>query len=113
MTNDADPALFRSVQKNYMWFAIGFFMPIFTLWGAYQLFMTRSATQGTWLQSHTDFQVRYISVVVGLVALGLILHSFSLIGLLIFAALWVWYTFRLARGWSALGYGEEADAGWI
>ena len=113
MTDDTDPALFQSVQSNYLWFTLGFFMPLFTLWGVYKLFTTRSSTQGTWLQSHTEFQVRYVTVVTGLLALGLILHSFQAIGLIIFIAFWAWYMFRLARGWTALGYGDEADAGWI
>lgn len=113
MTQQTDPALMQSVQKNYVWFTLGFFMPLFTLWGVYQLFSGRSAANGTWLQSHTDFQVRYITVATALLALGLIVHSWAAISFFVFIAFWVWYMFRLARGWYALGAGEEADSGWI
>jgi len=57
--------------------------------------------------------VRFISVVMGLLALGLILHKMPLIPIFIFVAFWTFYMLRLARGWCALGSGEEADAGWV
>ncbi len=113
MTTSVDPAIKQAVHKNYLWFALGFFMPLFTLWGIYQLFSGRSATAGTWLQSHTDFQIRFVTVVMGGLALGLILHKVPVLPIFIFAAFWIFYMLRLARGWAALGQGEEAESGWV
>lgn len=114
MDNANHPAI-GAVQKNYLWLAIGFFLPICTLYAVYTIFQSRDATKDSWLQSHTDYQVRLVSVVAITLALGIVfgmLHV-GILSFLAFAFLFVFYTLRIAKGWSKLGVGESADAGWV
>jgi uncharacterized membrane protein len=65
----------------------------------------RSATRGTYLESHFRWQIRTFwyallwLVVCGLVAVTLIGIPLALLG---YAALAVWIIYRVARGWLAL-----------
>jgi uncharacterized membrane protein len=69
----------------------------------------RSATRGTYLESHFRWQIRTFwyallwAVVCVLVAVTIIGIPFALIGL---AALAVWIVYRVARGWLALKDGR-------
>jgi len=69
----------------------------------------RSATRGTYLESHFRWQIRTFwyallwAVVCVLVALTLIGIPFALVG---FAALAIWIVYRVARGWLALKDGR-------
>ena len=65
----------------------------------------RSATRGTYLESHFRWQIRTFwyallwAVVCGLVMLTVIGIPFALIGLV---ALGIWIAYRVIRGWLAL-----------
>jgi uncharacterized membrane protein len=69
----------------------------------------RSATRGTYLESHFRWQIRTFwyallwAVVCVLVALTVIGIPFALLG---FAALAIWIVYRVARGWLALKDGR-------
>ena len=69
----------------------------------------RSATRGTYLESHFRWQIRTFwyallwAVVCGLVAVTIIGIPFALLG---FAALAIWIVYRVARGWLALKDGR-------
>jgi len=69
----------------------------------------RSATRGTYLESHFRWQIRTFwyallwAVVCMLVALTIIGIPFALLG---FAALAIWIVYRVARGWLALKDGR-------
>ncbi|MGN6453180.1 MAG: DUF4870 family protein [Steroidobacteraceae bacterium] len=69
----------------------------------------RSATRGTYLESHFRWQIRTFwyallwAVVCVLVALTIIGIPFALLG---FAALAIWIVYRVARGWLALKDGR-------
>jgi uncharacterized membrane protein len=69
----------------------------------------RSATRGTYLESHFRWQIRTFwyallwAVVCVLVAVTIIGIPFALIG---FAALAVWIVYRVGRGWLALRDGR-------
>ncbi|HEY6824350.1 MAG TPA: hypothetical protein VI195_07905 [Steroidobacteraceae bacterium] len=73
----------------------------------------RSATRGTYLESHFRWQIRTFwyallwAVVCVLVAVTIIGIPFALIG---FAALAVWIVYRVARGWLALKDGRPMYA---
>lgn len=114
MENASHPAQ-AAVQKSYVWLTLGFFLPVFAFYAVYTIFQSRAAAKGSWLESHTDYQVRLVSVVAVVLALGIVfgmLHI-SLLSLLAFGFLFLWYILRVAKGWSALGAGESAAAGWI
>jgi uncharacterized membrane protein len=65
----------------------------------------RSATRGTFLESHFRWQIRTFwyallwAVVCGLLMITIIGIPFALIGL---AALGIWIAYRVIRGWVAL-----------
>jgi uncharacterized membrane protein len=65
----------------------------------------RSATRGTYLESHFRWQIRTFwyallwAVVCGMVAITIIGIPIALVG---FAALAIWIVYRVARGWLAL-----------
>jgi uncharacterized membrane protein len=69
----------------------------------------RSATRGTYLESHFRWQIRTFwyallwAVVCLLVAVTIIGIPFALLG---FAALAIWIVYRVARGWLALKDGR-------
>jgi uncharacterized membrane protein len=69
----------------------------------------RSATRGTYLESHFRWQIRTFwyallwAVVCVLVAVTIIGIPFALLG---FAALAIWIVYRVARGWLALKDGR-------
>jgi len=69
----------------------------------------RSATHGTYLESHFRWQIRTFwyallwAVVCALVAVTIIGIPFALLG---FAALAIWIVYRVARGWLALKDGR-------
>jgi len=114
MDNANHPAA-GAVQKNYLWLTLGFFLPVFAFYAVYTIFQSRDAAKGSWLESHTDYQVRLVSVVAATLAVGILfgmLHV-SLLSVLAFGFLFLWYVLRIAKGWSKLGVGETADAGWI
>lgn len=114
MENENPPA-FAAVQKSYVWLTLGFFLPVFAFYGIYTIFQNRAAVKGTWLESHTDYQVRLVSVIAVLLAVGIVMGMLhvTLLSLLVFGFLFIWYMLRIAKGWSKLGDGESADQGWI
>lgn len=114
MDNASHPAT-GAVQKNYMWLTLGFFLPVFAIYAVYTIFQSRDAAKGSWLESHTDYQVRLISVVGVVLAAGIIMGMlhFGFLGLLLFGFLFLWYLLRVAKGWSKLGVGESADTSWV
>ncbi len=114
METENHPA-FGAVQKSYLWLTLGFFLPVFAFYGVYTIFQSREAAKGSWVESHTEYQVRLISVVAVLLAVGIILGMLHLgfLGLISFGFLWLWYILRIAKGWSKLGAGETADEGWV
>ncbi|MGB0865797.1 MAG: hypothetical protein ACPGSC_04775 [Granulosicoccaceae bacterium] len=114
MENANHPAQ-AAVQKNYVWLTLGFFLPVFAFYAVYTIFQSREAAKGSWLESHTDFQVRLVSVVAVVLAVGIVLGMLhiSLLSVLAFGFLFLWYMLRIAKGWSQLGVGEAAESGWI
>src|SRR5579863_9783764 len=65
----------------------------------------RSATRGTYLESHFRWQIRtfwFALLWLCVCALLVVTIIFALIGLLGLAALGIWIIYRVARGWLAL-----------
>ena len=114
MENANHPAQ-GAVQKSYVWLTLGFFLPVFAIYGVYTIFQNRDAAKGSWLESHTDYQVRLVSMVAIFLAVGVVLGMLhvSLLSLAAFGFLWIWYMLRIAKGWAKLGVSESADQGWI
>lgn len=114
MDNQNHPAV-AAVQKNYLWLTLGFFLPVFALYGVYTIFQSREQSKDSWVESHTDYQLRLISAVAVMLAVGIILGMlhWGYLGFVAFAFFWLWYVLRIAKGWSKLGVGEAADSGWI
>ncbi len=104
-----------AVQKNYVWLTLGFFLPVFTFYAVYTIFQSRDSVKGSWLETHTDYQIRLVSVVAVTLAFGIVMGAlhWGFLGLIAFGFLFMWYVLRIAKGWSKLGVGESADAGWI
>jgi len=115
MGTETNSVAFEAVQKNYLWMAIGFFLPPLAFYAVYTTFKSRALVNGTWLESHTDYQIRLISVMALLLAAGIIagmLHI-GLLSAVVFGFMWLWFMLRVAKGWSKLGVEESADANWI
>ena len=64
-------------------------------------YVKRDDVRGSWLESHFAWQMQtfwytFAGVVVGLLA------TFILIGWVILAVVWVWYLYRIVKGWLSL-----------
>lgn len=114
MKNAHHPAA-NDVQKSYLWLTLGFFLPVFFLYAVYTIFQSRDEVKGSWLESHTDYQIRLISVVALVLALGLVIGMVgsALLSFLAFGFLWIWYMLRIANGWSKLSTAEVVGDSWI
>jgi uncharacterized membrane protein len=112
---NANPPALAAVQKSYVWLALGFFMPVFAFYGIYTIFQNRDAAKGSWLESHTDYQVRLVSVVAVLLAVGIVLGMLhiNILSLALFCFMFIWYMLRIAKGMFQLGDGEPAAQGWV
>lgn len=71
-------------------------------------YLKRDEVRGTWLESHFDWQIKtfwwmLIGVVVGWVL------TLVLIGFLILLAVWIWYIYRIVKGWLALNDNRRLD----
>lgn len=131
LQREREESLLRTVRLVYALHALGLVLGAFgaaTVLGSFLFgwpsiiaviinYAKRSEARGTWLESHFSWQIRTFwfallwSMLVGLVSalLAIVLVGFALwvLGLVL---LGVWVTYRVIRGWLALGDREPMPA---
>jgi len=68
-------------------------------------YLKRDEVRGTWLESHFDWQIRTFWWMLLGVVIGWVL-TLVIIGFVILLAVWVWYIYRIVKGWLALNDGR-------
>jgi uncharacterized membrane protein len=71
-------------------------------------YIKRDEVAGTWLESHFTWQIRtfWWSVLWGVIGIATLL---ILVGWLVLLAGFVWYVYRIAKGWLRLNDGKPMD----
>lgn len=85
----------------YALYALSLFTALPALVGVILAHAKRGDAMGTYAVSHLDWQVRSFWWWLFWAAIGLILTTI-LIGWLILAAAWIWFAYRVLRGWLRL-----------
>ena len=123
VVRDPDPSLITTLHVTYALHALGLAIGAFgtaTIVGSFIFgwpsiiaviinYVQRSQAQGTWLESHFNWQIQTFWIAVGIsILVGLMgaLLAIVIVGIGIwligFFALGVWAIYRIAKGWMAL-----------
>ncbi len=71
-------------------------------------YLKRDEVRGTYLESHFNWQIKTFWWLLAGVVIGSLL-AFVLIGFVVLFAVWVWYIYRIVKGWLALNDGKGID----
>lgn len=90
----------------YALHALSFFFGITAIVAVVINYVKRSDVRGTWLASHFTWQIRtfwwgVLWAIVGTVG------TFFLVGWLVLGCLFVWYLYRVIKGWLRLADGKS------
>ncbi len=98
----------------YILYGIGIIVGVVAIAGVIMAYVKRDDTRGTMLESHITYLIRtfWIAFIGGIA--GLVLQ-FVLIGYLVLLAVWIWYIYRVVKGFVAYNDGKPiADPeGWL
>ena len=75
-------------------------------------FINRSKAQGTWLQSHFNWQIKTVWVTLLLLAIAGLTFA-TPVGVIILLPTIVWLVYRIVLGWNALNSNKPVKAGLI
>ncbi|WP_036665873.1 DUF4870 family protein [Paludibacterium yongneupense] len=92
-----DSRYYKLTQVVYILQAISLFVGVTAIAAVIINYVKRSDVRGTVFASHFDWQIRtfWTTVLVGLVGYATV---FVLVGFLILFGLWVWYVYRVIKG---------------
>lgn len=68
-------------------------------------YLKRDEVRGTYLESHFNWQIKTFWWLLAGLVIGWLL-AFVLIGFVVLFAVWVWYIYRIVKGWLALNDGR-------
>lgn len=93
-------------QLVYILQAISLVVGLTAIAGVILNYLKRDEVKGTYLEDHFSWQIKtFWYALIGFVLGGLL--TFVLIGFLIWAALALWYIYRIVKGWLALNDGKS------
>lgn len=71
-------------------------------------YLKRDEVRGTYLESHFNWQIKTFWWLLAGLVIGWLL-ALVLIGFLVLLGLWIWYIYRIVKGWLALNDGRGLD----
>ena len=71
-------------------------------------YLKRDEVRGTYLESHFNWQIKTFWWMLAGVVVGWLL-TLVLVGFLILLLVWIWYIYRIVKGWLALNDGRGLD----
>ena len=81
--------------------AIGYFIGITAVVAVIMNYVKKSDVEGTWLESHFNWQIKTFWFSILWFVVGLLTAIF-IVGYFILLANWVWGIYRIVKGWLAL-----------
>ena len=94
----------NTVMIVYVLYLVEFAAPITAIIGVVFAYMNREPAQGTWTESHFEFQIRTFWIGLAMIVVGAVLAVF-VIGIFLLMFWFVWTVIRSARGlmWQSRG----------
>ncbi|AWD69404.1 MULTISPECIES: DUF4870 family protein [Acinetobacter] len=93
---------------TYILYILGFFVGLTPIVAIIMNYLKRNEMRGTWLESHSDWQIRTFWVsLIGYLIGGLL--TTILIGFGILFIVFIWHIYRLAKGLMALNNNEPIN----
>ena len=71
-------------------------------------YLKRDEVRGTYLESHFNWQIKTFWWLLAGLVIGWLL-TLVLIGFLVLLVVWIWYIYRIVKGWLALNNGRGLD----
>lgn len=71
-------------------------------------YLKRDEVRGTYLESHFNWQIKTFWWLLAGLVIGWLL-TLVLIGFLVLLVVWIWYIYRIVKGWLALNDGRGLD----
>ena len=104
--NSADDNLKNLTQLVYILQAISLVVGVTSIAGIILNYLKRDEVKGTFLESHFNWQIKTFWYMLIGVIVGWLL-ALVLVGFLVWAAVGLWYIYRIVKGWLALNDGKE------
>ena len=101
-----DPNLKKYTFTVYILQALSFVLLVTAVIGIIINYVKDEDVQGTWLESHIEWQKNTFWYGLLWIVLG-VLTSFILIGYVVLSVTLVWFIYRIAKGWIYLVDGKE------
>lgn len=107
--NPADEEKLKNLaQLVYILQAISLVVGLTAVAGIIINYLKRDEVRGTYLESHFNWQIRTFWWMLAGVVVGWLL-TLVLIGFLILLVVWIWYIYRIVKGWLALNDDRGLD----
>jgi len=88
--------------------AIGYFIGVTALVAVIMNYVKKGDVEGTWLESHFDWQIKTFWYSILWFVVGLVTAVF-IVGYFILLANWIWGIYRIVKGWIALNENKSIN----
>ena len=105
VSDGASESNVRLTHIIYALYAASLLVGVTSLVAIIMNYIKRDDVRGTYLESHFAWQIKtfWVTLIVGIIGAA---TSVILVGIPILIALFVWYIYRIAKGWLALNDGK-------
>lgn len=94
-------SMIQITHVTYALYALGLLTGVFVVAGLIVAYIKRDDVVGTYLADHYSWLIRTFWWGLLWTTIGLIL-AFVLVGFVVLAAVWVWWVYRIIKGWLRL-----------
>ncbi len=104
----ADQKLKELAQLVYILQALSLLVGLTAVAAVIINYLKRDEVRGTYLESHFNWQIKTFWWLLAGLVIGWLL-TLVLIGFLVLLVVWIWYIYRIVKGWLALNDGRGLD----